>query len=620
MLVRAGHASRSTCSGCDSTDTSGRIGGSILLARAPQLVCLYAYTVSKNRFDANVQEPRQVCNTTACAPANRSDHANLSTRWIFHVFMSALSRLHGLEPTAIQHAVLAAQALERGDVAEAARQLAPALGTHPGQPELLRLQAGILSQQGNYPAALAAMRQAVAQRPDDALYYNTLGTILGASDDLDGAVAALQRACTLQPELAVAWYNLGVMLTHCVRHEEAIDALRQATRLNPGHTDARALLSDMLRTQGRVDDATRLYREMLASHPTSGMAWWGLADMKVGRFGEDDILRMQHALATPGIGTDDAVPLGFALAKALDDHGQYAASLAALAQANGLARQRQRWSADGFAASVTGMLDAFSAGVVSASDHTLGQEVVFVMGLPRSGTTLVEQILASHSQVQGAGELPDLPLTLSEESHRRHTTFPDWARLCGADDWTQLGRRYLARTQRWRSERPRFVDKLPSNWMYIGAIRSMLPAARIVVCRRDPLETCFSCYRQFLAGNEYARTFEDLAAFWRDFDRSVKFWLTHATNLLYEHCYEQLIANPERPIHQLLAFCELPFEDACLRFHETKREVRSPSAMQVRQPIQRDRARSGQYGALLDPLRAALGLPAYGTNGAPDPS
>lgn len=529
--------------------------------------------------------------------------------------LRAVPRLHGLTPDAVQRVIATAQALELGRVDLASRHIAPLLATFPSHPEVLRLKAGILSQRGNHPAALAAMQQAVAQRPNDPLYYNTLGTILGAGDDLDGAVDALRRACMLRPDLAIAWYNLGVMLTHCVRHEEAIEALQQAVKLSPDHTEARALLSDMLRTQGRVDEATRLYREMLAERPGSGMAWWGLADMKVGRFGSDDVVRMQRALATPGIAADDAVPLGFALAKALDDQGRFAESIAALADANAIARRRQQWSADNFSAGVTHMLETFSEGAAHASDHRQGQEVVFVIGLPRSGTTLVEQILASHSQIQGAGELPDLPLTLTEESHRRRTTFPDWARLCSAEDWTRLGQRYLARTQRWRTERPRFVDKLPSNWMYIGAIRAMLPGAHIIACRRDPLETCFSCYRQFLAGNEYARTFTDLAAFWRDFDRSVKFWLQHAPGMLYEHSYEQLVADPEGSIRRLLEFCGLPFEDACLRFHETSREVRSPSAMQVRQPLQRDRARSDQYAGLLDPLRRALGLPAYASLG-----
>lgn len=524
---------------------------------------------------------------------------------------SLAPRLQGLDPIAIRHVLATAEAIESGRPDVASRQIAPLLAGHGTHPEVLRLQAGILSQCGNHRGAIMAMRQAIAQRPNDPLYYNTLGTVLGAGDDLDGAVAALQRACVLQPDLAVAWYNLGVMLTHCVRHEEAIDALRRAVELDPQHMEARALLGDMLRTQGYVEEARTLYRQMLAERPTSGMAWWGLADIKVNPFDESDIQQMRRVLTAANIGTDDAVPLGFALAKALDDRGRYAESIAALAQANAIARRRKQWSAVEFSASMDSMLATFSGNVATSAERELGQEVIFVIGLPRSGTTLVEQILASHSQVQGTGELADLPLTLTAESQRRGAPFPQWVPQASADDWQRLGRRYLERTVRWRGKRPRFIDKLPSNWMYIGAIRSMLPAARIIACRRDPLESCFSCYRQFLPGNEYARSFDDLAAFWRDFDRSIRFWQERLPTMLYEHSYEQLVADPERGIRRLLDFCGLPFEEACLRFHETARDVRSPSATQVRQPLMRNTARARQYGYLLDPLRAALGLPAF---------
>src|SRR5262249_19844686 len=141
--------------------------------------------------------------------------------------------------------------------------------------------------------------------------------------------------------------------------------------------------------------------------------------------------------------------------------------------------------------------------------------------LPRSGSTLIEQILASHSSVEGAGELPDLPLLLGEEMRRRGQSLTTWASTLRPDEWQRLGRRYLERTSHWSRRRPFFTDKLPNNWTYIGAIRAMLPGARIVGVRRDPVETCFSCYRQFLYNNEYTRTFDDLASFWSDFDRSL---------------------------------------------------------------------------------------------------
>src|SRR5262249_30598405 len=158
------------------------------------------------------------------------------------------------------------------------------------------------------------------------------------------------------------------------------------------------------------------------------------------------------------------------------------------------------------------------------ANEPLGAEAIFIVGLPRSGSSLTEQILASHSQVEGAGELSDLPRILTEESRRRGQPLQQWASAAHTDDWQRLGQQYLDRTANWRSRRPRFTDKLPYNWLYVGAIRAMLPGSRILVCRRDPLETCVACYRQRLTGNEYAHTFDDLAAFVQDFDRAVRHW------------------------------------------------------------------------------------------------
>jgi hypothetical protein len=178
-----------------------------------------------------------------------------------------------------------------------------------------------------------------------------------------------------------------------------------------------------------------------------------------------------------------------------------------------------------------------------------------------------------------------------------------------ADDWQQLGQRYLERTAHWRKRRPIFTDKLPNNWMHIGMIRAMLPGARIIVSRRDALETCFSCYRQYFPGNDYTRSFSDLASYWRSFDAVANDWAGKEPTHVHPFVYEDLIENPEAQIRALLAFCGLPFEEACLHFHETQRAIGTPSAMQVREPLRADTARAPRYGALLNPLREALGLP-----------
>ncbi|MBB6246772.1 tetratricopeptide (TPR) repeat protein [Rhodanobacter sp. A1T4] len=518
-------------------------------------------------------------------------------------------RLQGLSPDALKYLMAAGEALDSGRRDRAAQQLEFASAIYPDHPEVLRMHSGLLSLRNLHSDAIKTMQRAIRQRPQDALYHNTMGTLLGAAGDYELATKALQHACDLQPSMAFAWYNLGVMLTRCVRNDEAISALQRAVSLAPDHWNARALLADMLRTHGRIEEAESEYRSLLRERPTTGTAWWGLADLRTTRFKAEDIQQMQVAAQDPHASIDDLIAIRFALAKALEDSSRYADSLAVLADANAMARSRQEWDASAFSHSVAVINAAFSPPPASA-DAAIGQEVIFVTSLPRSGSTLVEQILASHSSVEGAGELPDLPLVLNEESRRRDMPFPQWVSAMQPADWERLGRRYLERTARWRKHRPVFTDKLLNNWMYIGAIRAMLPSARIIVCRRDPLETCFSCYRQHLANNEYTRTFDDLASFWQDFDRNVHDAIGTHSSHVFDHQYEILLADPEAQVRRLLDFCDLPFEPDCVNFHETKREVRSPSATQVRQPLH-DTSRAMRYGALLDPLRSALDMPLW---------
>lgn len=522
-----------------------------------------------------------------------------------------VSRLQGLSMDAAQQVMATAQAIETGGSDLAAARLAPLLAAYPNHPEVLRLHAGIQNLRGDFESATATMKLALAKRPQDPLYYNTLGAILGQAGEFDLALGALHRACELQPNLAIAWFNLGVMLTRCMRRAEATEVLRRSVALDAKYMPARVLLGDMLRTENRIDEAAAEYRRVIAEQPWTGMAWWGLADLKTLRFAPGDIEQLRRAMRDGHANDNDMIAMGLALAKALDDQGCYAESLATLEQAHAIARRRRVWSAQAFSEGISLILDAFTPPPPPSPTPDAGHGIIFITSLPRSGSTLIEQILASHPLVEGPGELPDIPAVLGNESHRRGKPYPTWVREMHPADWQRLGERYLQRTARWRERKPVITDKLPANWYYIGAIRAMLPAAKIIFCRRDPLETCFSCYRQHLDNNEYARTFDDLAAYWREFDRSVRHWhLLHPSHVR-EQVYENLIAEPETSIRALLEFCGLPFEESCLRFHENKRDVSTPSAMQVRQPLRSDTARAPRYGTLLDPLRTALDLPPF---------
>lgn len=516
-----------------------------------------------------------------------------------------------LDPMAITQLEAAAQALQAGQAERAEQSLALLMRSHPEHPEVLRLQAILYDMRGMRREAMTTMQHALKLCPHDAVYHNTMATVLGNAGEFDAAVGALHRACELQPDLAIAWYNLGVMLSRYVRYDEAIAALRRAVELEPGHVAARVRLADTLRNRGHAEAAAKEYRRVLHEQPWAGLAWHGLADLKTMPLAESDITRMREALATRQASNDDKVAIGFALAKALDDTGDYVDSLAALERAKAISRQRQTWGAADFSKTVSTLRAAFTPPPAGADLREPGREVIFIVGMPRSGSTLVEQILASHVQVEGTGELPDLKSVLVEESRRRNAPFPDWVHVMQPADWSRLGARYLQRTEVWRQRRPIFTDKLPNNWMFVGAIMAMLPSARIVCCRRDPLETCFSCYRQYRNHHDYTDTFEDLASFWRDYDRSIRLWRAQYPNHVHEHHYEKLLASPETCISQLLEFCRLPWDPNCLRFNETHRDVHTPSATQVRQPLRMDTARAPRYGNLLDPLRATLRLPPF---------
>ncbi|TAN08321.1 MAG: tetratricopeptide repeat protein [Rhodanobacteraceae bacterium] len=504
----------------------------------------------------------------------------------------------------------AAQALAAGNLRESDALSRGLLERHPGQSDVLHLVAGVRARLGNHAGALQAIRRALATRPDDAAFLCTFAGQLAAVGQLDDALATLRRACGLQPGLAMAWYNLGVLSVRAMRFDEADAALRRAIELAPDHLQARLQRADLAKMSGRDDDARAAYRAVLGKHPACGDAWWGLSDIRQAGLGEDDIPAMQAAMRARDASERDRIALGFSIARLLDRSNRCAEAMAVLKETHAHAQRLQPWDTAMFARGVDAILAAFPPAEDAASPAELGKGVIFIASLPRSGSTLAEQMLASHSRVEGAGELQDLPQVLLEESTRRGQHYPAWVASMSPEDWRRLGERYLARTARWRRQKTFHVDKLPGNWLHVGAIRAMLPGAKVVVCRRDPLETCFSCWRQYMtaAGQGWTHRFEDLAAYWNGFDRAVRHWQQALPGFVHVQQYEHVIADPAVTLRALLDYCGLPFEQACLEFHRNPREVRSPSAMQVREPLKRDTARASRYGALLDPLRAALGF------------
>jgi len=482
----------------------------------------------------------------------------------------------------------------------------------PGNAEARRLLAAALRGAGRPDEALQIVRELAAQEPDNALIQNSLGTALRLAGEFDEAFVAFSRATELAPNLAPAWYNLSLIQLLRSNVDRAFEAIEQVLKIEPRFEPAVIMRTSMMREQGRFELVLAEYRRAIARDFKSAWAWFLLANLKNLKLTEADLAGIERALTAYPEPSRQRSLLLFAQSQALHDLKRYPEAFAVLAEANSSVRARMKWDAKKASADADEILAAFTPPPV-ATPARQGSEVIFVVSLPRSGSTLTEQILASHPKVTGGGELQDMEKVIDEESERRGGPLQSWARDATPEDWDRLGKEYLQRTARWREHKPIFVDKMLANWRYAGAIMAMLPDARIVVSRRDPLENTFSCYRQMFGdyGHGYSYDMQDVATYWHDFDRMSRRWAELYPDRVYDMVYEDLLADQEGKTRELLAFCGIEFDPACLRFYETERNVKTISSAQVREPLRRDTAKAPKYGALLDPLRAALGVPLY---------
>ncbi|TAN06523.1 MAG: sulfotransferase family protein [Rhodanobacteraceae bacterium] len=505
---------------------------------------------------------------------------------------------------------------------EAAKQsLASALALAPDDPRAVRMLGMVARSQGDYAKAVEYFQKVLGVWPEDPFLRIELGLSLASLDEVEAATSHFRCACELAPDSASAWFNLGETLWRQARGKEAVAALQRTLELEPAHVEARLSLARAQAGLGHFEKAVAEWREVVRRDPVNADAWYGLS-LNADRFDAVDTAQLQHAFARRDLPARAHYLLSFALVKALEDQGDFAKAFEVLQEANAAQRANARtaWDAAGERGLVDAILAVF-ADVIPPPTHShpgpcleregteagIGKQAIFVTGMPRSGTTLVEQILASHSDVEGANEISNMPSIIDEGSRRRGAAFPAWVNDASSGDWRRLGNEYLARTARWRAHKPRFVDKHLSNWHFAGAILAMLPAARVIIVRRDPVETCLACYRHcFTDAAGFATDLDDLADYCNGFMRLTRFWLDKYPDRVFVLDYESLVANPEPVIRDVLDFCGLSFEPACLAPHETSRAVLTPSAMQVRQPIKPNAARAGRYGNKLERLRQRL--------------
>lgn len=466
---------------------------------------------------------------------------------------------------------------------------------------------------GNTRDSERLLRHALKQTAHLPLARRGLSHTLLAAGRLDEAEVATRELLKLEPENPQNWVALGAVYTRLLRQSDALHAFEEAARLNPAQVTLRLSIGHIHKTLGQREQCERAYHECLARDPQFGEAYWSLADLKTYVFRDDEIAAMQNLIASESGEGGNRAQVHFALGRAFEQKSDYSGAFAHYVAGNALRRRTSPFDIGKFEAKSRRVIDCFDR-IFFGERMGAGwsdQSPIFVVGLPRSGSTLVEQILASHSSVEGTMELPNI-LTMVREFERvegRGDGYPESVRGAARDRLVDLGRRYLDETRPIRTGRPRFIDKMPNNFSHIGLIHTILPQATIIDVRRHPMDSCFSAYKQhFAEGQSFSYDLGDLGRYYRCYLALMDHWDLVLPGKVMHLQYEDLVRNPDACIRRLLAHCGLAFEAACLSFHETQRSVRTASAEQVRQPLYASGVGYWKHFAEeLEPLRLSLG-------------
>ncbi len=538
----------------------------------------------------------------------------------------------------------ALRALGREEEAEQAEMAAIRATTR--DPEMVAIGQAMVA--NNLPEVEARLRQRLAAQPTDVAAIRLMAELAARIGRLKASEALLRRALELAPGFLAARANLATVLYKQSRYGEAAEVLDDVLARDPANAGNRNLMAatlgrigdyhealrlygeliesfpnhakllmsygHMLKTVGQLQESIVAYRRALAAEPHLGEVWWSLANLKTVKFDDADITAMEAALAA-GVSDDDALHLHFALGKAYADRKDAEPSFRHYASGNAIRREQVQYNPDAISAQVD-LVEHVLTPEFLAEREGRGDpspDPVFILGLPRAGSTLLEQILSSHSMVEGTMELPDIPAMAMREARKARGDMRDWPTAVAAMEparLAELGAEFLDRTRVQRkSDKPFYIDKLPNNWSYAGFIHLILPNAKIIDARRHPMDCCFSNFRQhFAKGQGFSYGLEDIGRYYADYVRAMDHYDRVLPGRIHRVIHEDLLEEPEQEVRRLLEALDLPFEEGCLEFHRNTRAVRTASSEQVRQPI--NRSGVGQWRAYeewLGPLKAALG-------------
>ena len=490
----------------------------------------------------------------------------------------------------------------------------------PADVTAIRLLAEIGLKLGIFAEARMLLERCLELAPDFHLARNNYANALGKVYKFDEAIKEIQYLEQAEPNNLSHPVLSASLLARAGRFEDALNKYEHLLTLVPQHAGIWTSYGHCLKTVGRQNDSIDAYRSAIAFMPERGEAYWSLANLKTFQFEEEELRTMRDMVDRSELERSDRFHLYFAVGKALEDNGDYDTAFGFYELGNQLKKEQSGYQADDTTAMVRSSIECCSAEMFDLKQGfgNSARDPIFIVGLPRSGSTLLEQILASHSQVEGTEELPYLSAIVHRLAGKKRRSdpskYPQILWDLSDDECSELGQEYLDAAQKHRSGEPLFIDKMPNNFAHVGLINMILPNAKIIDARRHPIATCFSCYKQlFAAGQEFTYSLEDIGRYYIDYLAMMHHWdsVLPGKVLLVE--YEKVINEFENQVRCLLDFCQLEFEPACLEFYASKRAVRTASSEQVRQPIYTGALEHWRYFEdHLQPLKAALTPPAPG--------
>lgn len=500
-----------------------------------------------------------------------------------------------------------------GQMAEAEQACRELLQTYQQSLVVINILGAVLLGQGKLQDAIESYDKAIQIKPDFAEAYSNRGIALKEIGQLDEAVESYDKAIQIKPDFADAYSNRGNALKELGRLDEAVTSCDKAIQIKPDFADAYGNRGNALQAQGLLDEAVVSYDKAIQINPDDAKAYRNLSTMKKYKPGDHQIVVMKNLYATEKLSESNRVHLSFALAKAYDDIGEYGKAFNYLVEGNRLRKKELNYNIDTDKRLIAKILSIFSAESQSpdiVEDRNRSIQPIFILGMPRSGTSLVEQILASHSKVHGAGELDTMnklviPLlsTVYSQNINQDT--------CGISrsEINTVRDSYLEALTVLKVPEKIITDKMPLNFRWIGFILSAFPEAKILHINRDSRATCWSIYKHYFSsnGNGYAYDLLDLADFYKLYIDLMSFWRKRFPNSIYDLCYEDLTKNQEEETRKLLYFCDLEWEKECLDFHETKRAVTTASTVQIRKKMYKGSSEAWRkYEEYLQPLIKAI--------------